>query len=229
METALLVEADHETAAVEAKSSPNSGDLLLAGRRRTVARPDNLHSRIAGRGDELVGCGAKNLGGGDGGGGKPIALPPPSTSVASPAPSREEQEADLVDALRRLVHSSSPAQLTQLSAASNNSRLLVEKLRVRRAIASNDNDRSPTSDSGGERRSARSAKCANRRANRQLARRTRRQREPLFRRANAKQRRRAGGDRLGRRAAQRATRYADARRAKRAPESGGDACDRTFA
>lgn len=101
------MEGDFEHAKVEAKAHPNtnSGDFLLLGKQ-----------------EELVGCGAKNLGG---------TRPPTSTTTSAPAVNKTEQVNKLLDSLRGLLTDSSSDVLSDLLANGNDPKTVVEKLQVR--------------------------------------------------------------------------------------------------
>ncbi|KAI6187360.1 C-type lectin domain-containing protein [Aphelenchoides besseyi] len=102
--TAQNLDSDHEEAQVESRAHPNtnSGDFLLARKQ-----------------DELIGCGAKNLG-----------HTRPSVTTTSAPVNRTAQVEQLVSSLRTILASSSPELISDLLSSGNDTKLLVEKLQT---------------------------------------------------------------------------------------------------
>jgi hypothetical protein len=101
---ALNVEGDFEQVKTDSIAHPNvnGGDFLLAGKQ-----------------DELVGCGAKNLGG---------TKPPSAVTTPAPSINKTEQVGQLLTLLNGLLSNSSADVLADLLASGNDTKRVVEKL-----------------------------------------------------------------------------------------------------
>lgn len=100
------MEGDFEHAKVEAISHPNtnSGDFLLLSKQ-----------------EELVGCGAKNLGG---------TRPPLASTTLVPLINKTEQVNKLLESLRGILTNSSTDVLSDLLTNGNDPQAVIAKLQV---------------------------------------------------------------------------------------------------